>query len=176
MPTHLESPDASRYRRLGGVLLLMSGAASLCVVIGGAIAWTQYQRTATYRPTTATIQFTGIRESHHPTRARAGSSAPITRTYTPVIAFLYTVAAVTYTSDRVMPIARAKSERWARAFIAAYRPGEAVTAYYDPANPASAVLVRDRGVVPYLFVAIGLGLFAGVARLYRLVPEEVRGR
>jgi hypothetical protein len=109
-----------------------------------------------------------------PFRGRAIRYAPAAR-----IAYEYTVSGIAFTSERVgvdtVQVETASEEGQRR--LRDYPAGATVTVYYDPANPAVAVLERERptaGFVAGLWL-IGLGLaVAGARWLLRKRPYQVR--
>lgn len=68
-----------------------------------------------------------------------GSEAP---TYSPEVAYRYTVKGHEYTSTRIRTGAMAQSDSWAQNFVTAHPVGQPVQVYYDAANPSSAMLIR----------------------------------
>ena len=52
------------------------------------------------------------------------------------------------------PLKQSRSGRWAHRIIARYDVGSSYTAYYDPANPGDAFLLRSRSIIPWGFTGI----------------------
>jgi Protein of unknown function (DUF3592) len=117
-------------------------------------------RVATWQPVSARVLSTDIKA----VRGDKGTS------YTPVVRYLYTVNGAEYESNKVLPLTISASYGWAVRLRDRFHPGQAVTAYVNPSQPASAFLVRDVSLLPLVFVAIPLAMvgllsyFAGVQR------------
>lgn len=113
-----------------------------------------------------------IETSHHSSSA-SGSGG--TR-YTPRISYRYTVNGQDYTGDRAAFIYES-SGREARQFLARFPAGSRTIAYYNPQDPARAVLVREGQGKLWLFVAFG-SLFAAIGGwlLYRLLETRRKAR
>lgn len=105
---------------------------------------------------------------------KTGSGGPRNSSirYTPRITYRYTLDGKSYTSDRAAFVYSSSSDK-ARAFIRRFPPGAQVAAYYDPADPSEAVLVREGYGTLWIFVGFGL-LFAsiGVFLLKRLLAAR----
>lgn len=67
--------------------------------------------------------------------------------YTPRVAFRYTVDGRIYEADRLTPRDVPGTLRWARKHVAKFQRGDRVIAYYDPRDPSRAFLER-RGAPP----------------------------
>jgi hypothetical protein len=99
--------------------------------------------------------------------------------YTPAarIAYEYTIGDTVFTSERVgvQTLAVESGSEEGQRRLRAYPVGAAVTVYYDPANPAVAVLERDpptAGFIAGLWL-VGLGLAVAAARwLLRQKPYQ----
>ncbi len=95
-------------------------------------------------------------------------------TYKPLIEYRYEVDGQTYTSKRYDIIDAASSARAGKErILERYEVGETVTAYYDPDNPAEAVLTREVSLEFVVFIILGLwfsgagaGLIFGPAVMY----------
>jgi len=81
-------------------------------------------------------------------------------TYRPVITYRYVVDGVEHTSDRLSGAVITHGRSWAQGRCDAYPVGSEVTVYYNPRDPAKAVLESGMQWSSLLFVAIGAGLFA----------------
>lgn len=86
--------------------------------------------------------------------------------YAPVVAYRYRVRGVQYESDRLSACEVAGRESYARRRRAEYGPGAKVTVYYDPEDPASAVLERGLSWVTFLVFALGIMLLAAVVGIH----------
>jgi hypothetical protein len=119
--------------------------------LGSRLAYTQYQRLATYRPTPAVVLSVNVG-----THASSGRNSGVS--YSPDIAYRYSVDGHTYVSTRATPINESRGGHWAFDIAARYRPGDSVTAYYDPTRPGDAFLLHQTSFLPYIFVAFPLAI------------------
>jgi hypothetical protein len=90
----------------------------------------------TYRPVEASVHSVTVVEG---TPGRHG------RQYRPRVEYEYVVAGQRYLGTRVTPADLKGKRAWAEDLAATYHPGEAVTAYYDPARPEQAFLRHSAG-------------------------------
>ncbi len=88
-----------------------------------------------YQPVSAVVVQTGVERRP----ARDALRAP---SFVPRVTYRYAVGGQTYEANRVTPLDVSGTERWARKHVGTYRPGEVVTAYYDPQGPGRAFLER----------------------------------
>ena len=102
------------------------------------------RRLTMYRPVEATVLGTRVEEHSD----SDGS------TYEPVVEYRYYVNDRPYTATRVTPLEMSRSGRWAHRVIGKYHTGSTYTAYYDPADPSEAFLMRTRSVIPWAFIMI----------------------
>lgn len=95
----------------------------------------------------------------------SGTDADGSRLYWPNVEYRYGVRDSTYVGTRVRAIlTRASSDGPARRVVARYPVGAAVTVFYDPADPSSALLETESGaVVGFLFAAAGACVLIGGA-------------
>ena len=87
--------------------------------------------------------------------------------YRPLIRYRYDIKSQSYESDRIRRVETKSSRRpKMQAILAQFPPGTETTAWVNPANPAEAVLIRDKRTAiysiwfPCLFVIGGLGIAA----------------
>ncbi len=120
-----------------------------------------------YRPISAVVLQTGI----EPRAARDALRGPA---YVPRVVYRYTVGGRTYEAKRVTPLDVSGTERWARKHIASYKPGEAITIWYDPQGPERAFLERPTTghlsatfFLPVPLLAVALLLAAHMSRRQR---------
>lgn len=118
-------------------------------------------RVATWQPVSARVLSTDIKA----VRGDKGTS------YAPVVRYRYSVNGAQYESRQVLPLSISASYGWATRLRDRFRPGQVVTAYVNPSNPASAFLVRDVSLVPLWFVAIPL-LMVGVLAWFASVQRR----
>ncbi|HET7456917.1 MAG TPA: DUF3592 domain-containing protein [Gemmatimonadaceae bacterium] len=144
----VERPKRASLAALGA----MAAVALVFLAIGVRARRVESLRLATFVPTRAFVFSSDVEEGH------ASASAEDAPTYRPVIRYRYGVAGRgVFVSDRVTPLAESRSGRWAADLAARYRPGTAVTAYVDPADPTRAFLDRSRSILPSIFMAFGGG-------------------
>jgi hypothetical protein len=162
------APTATTERdlRRGRVgILLMVAFCSIFLGVGATMAFNENRRLTTYRPVEATVLSTRVDEHSD----SDGS------TYEPVVEYRYFVNDRPYTASRVTPLKMSRSGRWAHRVIAKYSVGATYMAYYDPADPSEAFLMRTRSFIPWAFIlipTIGL-ILLGVA--FRGSRELARG-
>lgn len=110
-------------------------------------------------PTTAGLVITS--------EVASGTDTDGTRLYWPNVEYRYGVNDSTYVGTRVRAIlTRTSSDGPARRVVARYPAGAAVTVFYDPADPSSALLDTDTGaIVGILFAAAGACVLIGGAAL-----------
>jgi hypothetical protein len=161
-----------RFSIWGGLLLFIFGL--ILPALGATQAILQQYRLATYQPMPALIVRTGIREHY---RKRGND-------YEPLIRYRYRVNDRIYEFDRVWPSGSvSRSSAWAHGIVAQYAKGTTTTAWYSPADPSSAFLIRQPQSQPYFlcfstaFIAImGLHLAAlglhGARRVAEPDPDE----
>ena len=84
-------------------------------------------------------------------------------TFSPYVKYTYTVMGTAYESHKMsFGAARSGSYKFAQELITAYPAGSSVPVYYDPNNPADAVLMRKSGsskvmlILGIVFVVISL--------------------
>ncbi len=74
----------------------------------------------------------------------------------PLVIYSYTIGGVRYTTSRLTSLATPHGDRWAADVTRRYHQGDSVTAYYNPAEPGSAFLTRERSWGAYAMVGIPL--------------------
>jgi len=106
--------------------------------------FSQHHKAQTYQAVDAVITLSEATERRGLKRTR----------YNAHVEFEYEVAGQKYTSENINSdvSTRPKSE----AFVEKYPAGTKTTAYYDPANPAEAMLVRRYSAGPYNAILFGL--------------------
>lgn len=136
------------------------------LAVGFAMAFTQEHRLAVYRPTPAYVLSATVKPVNP-----AGSG--VTDTYLPVVRYRYRVDGRTYLSTRVTPLGESRGRGWATRLTRHFPPGGLVLAYYDPSDPRTAFLVRQRSFVPYIFIGCPLLLLIGWGWLLAAVSRLV---
>ena len=162
-PTATTERDLRRGR---AGILLMAAFCSIFLGVGATMLYNELRRLTTYQPVEAPVLATRVEEHTD----SDGS------TYEPVVEYRYYVNDRPYTATRVTPLEMSRSGRWAYRVIAKYRTGATYTAYYDPAKPSEAFLMRSRSIIPWAFLmvpTVGL-VILGVA--FRGSRELARGR
>lgn len=124
----------------------------------------EYRRLGTWQPVEATVLNKRV-------DVRYDSDG---NTYRPEITYRYFVNDQAYTSTHTLPLNESRSGRWAYRIIQRFAVGGRYTAWYDPANPSDAFIVRSHSIIAPVFTAIGVvvtlgGCFAVVGALRRTV-------
>lgn len=131
-----------RSRKWFGILF--SGFAGIFLAVGSGMAWHQGHRIAVSQPVPATIETTRIDSARG---SKGGTS------YTPVVEFRYRVDGQDYRGDDPLPMTVSSSSyESAQAVTTRFSPGQEVTAWYAPANPGSAFLLKEPSFFPYIFM------------------------
>lgn len=139
-------------------------------LIGGAVyVYTdQVQALNTFEPVEAQIV-----DAHVDKRVVNSGNGNTRESFTPDITYEYVVDGTTYRSSNYEAgIGRSGTgQSHAEATVARYPPGTVVTAYYNPANPREAFLVKQQSLsTPLAMVGVGvLFVLVGVAGLVRRV-------
>jgi hypothetical protein len=141
--------------------------AGLVALAAGAFDALQARRMAAWSPAPGRVVASESVETQF--RGRALRYAPAAR-----IAYEYSVAGTVFTSERVgvdtVPVEAGSAEGLRR--LRDYPAGAAVTVYYDPADPARAVLERDPPAGAFVAGAWMIGLGLAVAALRRLLRHR----
>jgi len=146
--------DEREARRGRKALYVMGAFCCVFLAFGGTMLAKEQRRLSVYLPVSATVLSTRVEEHSD----SDGS------TYEPVVVYRYRVQDREYTASRVTPLKESRSGGWASRVAARYQVGSEYTAFYDPADPGEAFLLRKRSVLPWGFVGIplvGLLLIAG---------------
>jgi hypothetical protein len=123
--------------------LFIVGFALIFIGVGCYLAYLQSHALQTYLPVPATILSREIKSSHD----SHGST-----TYAPSASYRYTINGQSYECSQVSVTKVSSSYRWASEQLAKLPGGPNVTAYYNPAKPGRAFLLRDASFFPYIFV------------------------
>lgn len=130
------------------------------------MAASQHQRITRFQPVEVTVLETEVETRD--TRSRNGSGV----SYLPVVHYRYEFGGETYEAKSVFPMDVGRGGRWGREWatsvVQQFRPKQTIAAYYDPANPAQAFLLKRASVFPYFFILlpsilgiVGLAAFSG---------------
>lgn len=115
-------------------MILFTG---LSLIGWGIVMFVKAKETTRWAKTTGKIVAKGVAEG----RATSPGSEMSSRVYWGTVTYEYAVAGREYTSDRVKLLAMKVSDpEEARRQVGAYREGWETEVYYDPDQPASAVL------------------------------------
>ena len=138
--------DERDVRRARILLVVMGAFCCLFLGIGATMLAKEQRRLSVFQPVTATVVSTSVEEHSD----SDGS------TYEPVVMYRYRVRDRDYVASRVTPLRESRSGRWAYRVTERYQVGREYTAFYDPADPAEAFLLRKRSVLPWGFIGIPL--------------------
>jgi len=146
---------------------------------GGYMAWSQHHKITTYQPVPATVLSADVKTIRtRDSRGRTSTS------YKPVVKYRYQVDGRTHTCDAVTPIEESGMHSWAHGIVEQYPAGQETEAYYNPADPSEAFLVKQYSFFPYVFllcpmpfwaIAIGVGVGTGMGRRGRSGVWPVSG-
>lgn len=125
------------------------------VGIGG--VWNQHWKITHYLPVRATVTSAEV-QSHTSHDSDGGTST----SYSPEVRYAYEVSGRTYASRSTLPLDISASRSWAKEIVGRYRPGRTAEAFYNPADPSDAFLVKQYSFFPYFFVLFPL-IFLAVA-------------
>ena len=140
------------------LLLFLFGSITFVILLSiASVAYRDVWPLFAYRPTPAVIDSASIEERD----GRRGSR------YIPRVDYTYAVAGHTYHGTRVTPADLKGKRAWADNLLAAYEPGAAVLAYYDPSQPEYAFLrhspsSRFVSMLAFGMVSIGLATWSVV--------------
>ena len=89
--------------------------------------------------------------------------------YQPVVRFQFRAQDRQFTSDNLFPETPFSGLAyggniawfWAKLTLAGFRPGQETTAYYNPADPRTACLIRRPSALPYLIILLPLTVVSG---------------
>jgi hypothetical protein len=156
--TAVAVPPGPGWKTRGGLLAF----GFLFVAIGTPMMWREHIRLTKWLPTQATVLSSRVQEV----------SDDDGSTYRPVVVYRYFVDDRTYTSSRVTPISESRSGGWANRVVSGFAVGGTYPAWYDPANPGDAFLLRSRSIVALVFTIVG----AVIASSALLIDPERRRR
>ncbi|MCA9524405.1 MAG: DUF3592 domain-containing protein [Myxococcales bacterium] len=151
-----------RVRRVGTIVF----ALVWCAVVTGMLVFV-YQTIVA--PAEASKAWTAVPCTVVESKVVAGKDDEGDPTYAFSVRIRYVVDGITYEGGRHQVTSVSSHERASRdALVARYPVGSQQTAYYDPANPKRAVLVRgEAGVIWYLLIFLGGFELVGIVLLLR---------
>lgn len=132
----------------------------------------QHHVISTYQPVQAKVLSSQVKPwegSHHEIH------------YDADIKYQYDVNGTVFQSDRLAPLITWGSQEWADSMVQRYKVGERCDAFYNPDNPAEAVLLRGYTFDPYKDMLDGAFIFTGgsffvlylwFAKKPKLIPAE----
>lgn len=120
---------------IGGILITIG-----FVAVAGWQLSEQKSMLTTWPATEGTVLRTDVQR--FTTRTGGHRSSSTTTSYRPVIEHSYFVNGTEYTGERAIPSDRDGPSEWAHSIIRPYKPGDAITVYYDPADPSKSFVVR----------------------------------
>lgn len=166
----MDSDDGAKQMSPRGAMFFgigFAGFACLFMMIGAGMAWSQAAKLGGWLPVTATV---------------AGGEVTVNRdsdgdTYTPVVHFTYRVGGVEHTAHTPQPLEISGDHGSAQRVVARFTPGQQVTAWYNPAAPGEAYLIREADLFPYLFILFPMLHFsAGLAVWWFAGARNLTGR
>jgi uncharacterized protein DUF3592 len=149
-------PVATNWGCVGAFLAIF-------VAVGLGLFATELYRVATWQPVSARVLSTDIKA----VRGDKGTS------YAPVVRYQYSWDGAQYVSDGVQPISESASWGWAERLRARFQPGQIVTAYVNPRQPARAFLIDKVSLLPLLFVALPLAIAALLSWIARVQRRQL---
>ena len=146
----------SSFEKFLGTVFVLVG---LCFVAACFLGIYQGYRSRSWMSTTGVIVRSVVAKGH-------GEDA----TYTPVVVYRYKVGNIEHESNRIgVGIGSMGRHSEAKSWVDRYKAGVTVPVFYDPDNPAEAVL--QRGIFEKTWVNLGLGaLSVAVGLFFRTGP------
>jgi hypothetical protein len=129
-------------------------------------ARTQFLRLTTFPPVAATVDAVDV--------VSARDDQQGLNVDRPAVRYHFSVGGTSYTSDRVTPFSESRSGSWAHTVAARYHAGQAVTAYYNPANPSDAYLERQVRIMPFALIVFPLAFMGAWALALRSTARYER--
>ncbi len=138
--------------------------------------------TTAYRVVDAKLRFLPVAAEVTASRIETSRGSKGGTNYKPVVEYKYAVGGREYRSDRYefMAMSSSSGQGSAERVVAKCPAGAKITAYYDPAHPESAVMVREFPdmlffmalfLQPFILVGIGMMIATGLA-----IRDAFRGR
>lgn len=174
-PHALDEPDAAskakEARRVSVFLIIFGVFWSAITVAFDVMAvkglFQQYRASTVFQATPAKVISAGIKEH----------DGEDSTTYSPDITYTYEAGGTTHTSSRYSFGMNSGSHKSAKAVVKKYAIGSEITAYVDPADPASAVLqpqIRAGHIFMFLFLApFNAVIVGGVAGVYSRLTRRI---
>ena len=142
------------------LFLLIFGALGIVFLVVALVSRQKAQASQSWPTAAARVLASEVRE-----HVRYDSDNQSQFSYEPVVEYSYTVGQQTYSSRRIAYGANSFGRGQAQKMIERYPVGSAVTARYNPANPAEAVLeTKAAGAALFLILGIvflALGVLSG---------------
>ena len=131
------SPRGAKFFGMG-----FAGFAAFFMLVGIGMASSQATKLGGWLPVSATV---------------TGGEVKVNRdsdgdTYAPRVHFTYRVDGIEHTAHTPFPLETSSGSEWAHEVVERFKPGQQVTAYYNPAATDEAYLIREADIFPYLFI------------------------
>jgi hypothetical protein len=115
------------------------GIGLVFMAVGVGLGWSQHRAIRRATPVDAVVLETRI-ETHRSTGSHGHTRST---TYSPVVRYRYAVGGVAHEANRVLPLDISSGHAWASGIVSRFPLGHTVQAWYDPASPGDAFLLRD---------------------------------
>ena len=136
------------------LLLLIFGVLGIVFLVIALVSRQKAQASQSWPTAAAKVLASEVKQHVSPDSDQQTQSS-----YEPVVEYSYSVGQQTYTSRRIAYGANSFGLGQAQTMIARYPVGSAVTAHYNPANPAEAVL-ETKAAGATLFLILGIVFLA----------------
>ncbi|HPF24551.1 MAG TPA: DUF3592 domain-containing protein [Hyphomonas sp.] len=153
-------------------VLLFAGLGAMLIYVGVTQFFLQRRIAANARPVDAEITRSDITKSVSMDTDRSVARNTSTTSYTPNVAFRYSVNGTVYESDMFRPNIIGtgySSHEDAAAELAPFPLGAKVTAWVDEAHPDKAFLILEKGNGPIVFMLVGPLAFAAAYLAFRFL-------
>ena len=153
-------------------VLLFAGLGAMLVYVGVTQFFLQRRIAANARPVDAEITRSDVTKSVSMDTDRSVARNTSTTSYTPNVAFRYSVGGTIYESDMFRPNIIGTgyaSHEDATAELAPFPLGAKVTAWVDEAHPDKAFLILEKGNGPIVFMLVGPLAFAAAYLAFRFL-------
>jgi hypothetical protein len=147
-----EQATTSSTPSKGNALILIGALVLFAAVFGGfgAFKYVVGSASASWPSTDGRITSSRLNQTGSGTKAK----------FRPSVSYSYTVQGSGYTGNQIRAVSSYSSRSRAEAELARYRVGSTVPVYYDPAKPASSLLVPGVTRSVYLMLATGIACLA----------------
>ena len=146
-----------------GITILGAVFVPMLLLSLGGVIWGWYQISEQQRLVSTAEQTNGVIVSSKVERQAGPHDGEAD--YKPVVQFSFTLNERNYESTMVSPGRDAGPHKWADEMVRRFPAGQTTTAYYDPADPSAAFLLKEYQTDPYILMAFA-SLFASVAVIF----------